>query len=146
MPCPIKQGMPRASWRSSIAKYRYCLEIQPILSIFFWPRAIGSACSWRVHKLKQLSGVKRVLRNGFANDNYQDSRCYRLGFLPCVLLGGSHLGVTMGLPELSNSGCRPGRAGGSPFCTRGVTGRKVSLLLQLKRPDWCHFLCRRTFD
>ncbi len=24
----------------------------------------------------------------------------------------------MGLPELSNSGCLPGKAGGSPFCTR----------------------------
>ncbi len=35
------------------------------------------------------------------------------------MLGGSHLGVTMGLLELSNSGCLPGKAGGSPFCTRG---------------------------
>ncbi len=27
----------------------------------------------------------------------------------------------MGLPELSNYGCLPGRAGGSPFCTSSLS-------------------------
>src|SRR3989304_2092591 len=34
------------------------------------------------------------------------------------MLGGSHSGVTMRFPVLSNFACLPSRAGGSPFFTR----------------------------
>ena len=59
----------------------------------------------------------------------RDLNCLPISwFLFCVRLGGSRIGVTMRFPDLSNCGCLPSRAGGSPVFTRGSYGVKADCL------------------